>query len=110
MGPVLTLKIRYDNICHHLDEKTRRIWLGNEALAIGRGGISFVAKETSVSRNTVKKGVEEIQVSTQKIITGENNRIRSEGGGRKNLVQIDKTLLNDLYQSIKDNFIKSDIL
>ena len=107
MEPDLTLKIRYDNICLHLDEKARRIWLGNEALAIGRGGISFVAKETRVSRNTVKKGLEELQTSTQKIITGENNRIRSKGGGRKNLVQIDKTLINDLYQLIEP-FVRGD--
>jgi hypothetical protein len=107
MEPDLTLKIRYDKICCHLDEKARRIWLGNEALAIGRGGISFVAKETSVSRNTVKKGIEEIQTSTQKILTGEYNRIRSKGGGRKNLVQIDKTLINDLYQSIEP-FVRGD--
>ncbi len=107
MEPDVTLKIRYDNISPHLDEKARRIWLGNEALTIGRGGISFVAKETNVSRNTVKKGVEEIKNTTQKIITGENNRIRSKGGGRKNLVQIDKTLLNDLYLSIEP-FIRGD--
>jgi transposase len=101
------LKTRYEKICYHLDEKARRIWLGNEALAIGRGGISYVAKETKVSRNTVKKGIEEIQSSTLKIITAEKNRIRSKGGRRKNLVQIDKTLINDLYQSIEP-FVRGD--
>jgi hypothetical protein len=83
MEPDLTLKNRYENICSHLDEKARRIWLGNEALAIGHGGISYVAKETNVSRNTIKKGVEEIQRPTQQIITEEKNRIRSKGGGKK---------------------------
>lgn len=107
MEPGLTLKNRYDNINHHLNEKARRIWLGNEALAIGRGGVSFVARETGVSRNTVKKGIEEIQKPTLEIIAEDNNRIRSKGGGRKNLVQIDETLINDLYQSIEP-FIRGD--
>jgi transposase len=107
MEPDLTLKNRYEKICSHLDERARRIWLGNEALAIGRGGISYVAKETKVSRNTIKKGIEEIQRPPQQVITEEKNRIRHKGGGRKNLVQIDKTLLSDLYQSIEP-FVRGD--
>ncbi len=32
------LQEKYGRIASHLDEKSRRLWCANEALAIGRGG------------------------------------------------------------------------
>jgi transposase len=103
----ISLKNRYDTISKHLDEKSRRLWLGNEALAFGRGGITYIAENTGVSRNTVTKGQKEVQRLPQTIITGEDERIREKGGGRKNLIKIDTDLINDLYQCIEP-FIRGD--
>ena len=102
-----SLKNRYDTISKHLDEKSRRLWLGNEALAFGRGGITYVAENTGVSRNTVTKGQIEVQQLPKKILTGGDERIREKGGGRKNLIQNDPELIHDLYQCIEP-FIRGD--
>jgi hypothetical protein len=55
-----SVKARYLNIKDHLDERSLRVWVGNEALALGWGGISKVSEETGVSRNTIARGCEEI--------------------------------------------------
>ena len=44
----------------HLDERQRRLWLGVEAQALGRGGITAVARAAVVSRPTVRKGLAEL--------------------------------------------------
>ena len=83
----VSIKARYLNIKDHLDERSLRVWVGNEALALGWGGISKVSEETGVSRNTIARGCEEIGSLPQEIITGENKRIRKEGGGRKTSIR-----------------------
>jgi transposase len=102
-----SIKARYDSIKDHLNEKSQRLWLGNEALALGRGGISYVSKQTGVTRNTISKGYEEVQQLPQQIITGDRNRIRKDGGGRKTKISQDKTLISDLYTCIEP-FIRGD--
>ena len=42
------------------DERTWRVYLGSEALALGRGGIKAVALAAGVSETTVAAGVSEI--------------------------------------------------
>jgi hypothetical protein len=107
MNMELSVKARYDTIKEHLNEKNQRLWLGNEALALGRGGISYVSKETGVARNTIAKGCEEIQQLPQKIISMEGDRVRKEGGGRKTIISKDDTLIPDLYACIEP-FIRGD--
>lgn len=79
----VNLKNRYENICSHLDEKGRRLWCGNEALALGRGGISSVSRATGIAYNTVTKGLKEIQ-GLETLPLG---RIRRQGGGRKKKIE-----------------------
>ena len=43
-----------------LDERQRRIYLGSEAMALGRGGVSRVSAAAGVSRDVVGRGVREI--------------------------------------------------
>ncbi|MGH8910814.1 MAG: hypothetical protein ACRD0K_31050 [Egibacteraceae bacterium] len=43
-----------------LNERQRRVLLGAEAQAWGRGGISLVARTAGVSATTVRKGLAEI--------------------------------------------------
>jgi len=75
-----------------LNEQSRRRWVAIEARAIGRGGISVVARSTGISRNTIAKGIEEMALSQPL----EENRIRKEGGGRKLCTQIDSSLEQDI--------------
>ena len=63
-----------------MNEKSRRIWAGVEAMGYGWGGIELVYQATKISRITIKKGIKELEVKSQK-----NNRIRKKGGGRKKI-------------------------
>ena len=62
-----------------LNERTRRLWAGAEAEALGRGGIKTLARVTGFSRNTVARGVREAKGS-KRLGTW---RVRHPGGGRK---------------------------
>ena len=62
-----------------LPEKSRRLYAGIEALKLGYGGISYIAKLFSCSRDTVSTGITELaekEMLPQK-------RSRKKGGGRK---------------------------
>jgi len=49
-----------------LNEKDRRRYAGLEALKIGHGGLSYVAKVLGCSRRTVSKGASEVVDLPQK--------------------------------------------
>ncbi len=70
-----------------LDERQRRLLLGAEAIALGRGGIAVVATAAGVARPTVTRGVAEVKAG------GDNaevpDRVRKPGGGRKSLTVTD---------------------
>jgi len=51
---------RFAAISPHLNERQRRLWVGSEARALGRGGVSLVARATGISRPTVHKALEEL--------------------------------------------------
>ena len=65
-----------------LNERDRRIYFATEALRIGHGGISQIAKESGVSRVTITHGIEELERGT--VVEG---RIRHKGGGRKKITK-----------------------
>ena len=107
MDSDISVKARYLKIKDHLDERSLRVWVGNEALALGWGGVSKVSEETGVSRNTIAKGCEEIGSLPSEIITGETKRIRKVGGGRKTSIHNDNALIQDLH-SIIEPFVRGD--
>ncbi|MDR2246813.1 MAG: ISAzo13 family transposase, partial [Treponema sp.] len=43
-----------------LDERQRRLYLANEAISYGRGGISLVSRISGMSRTTITKAVDEL--------------------------------------------------
>jgi hypothetical protein len=61
----------------HLNEMQKRIFLASEALAYGRGGIAEVIRVSGASRNTIKRGMDEIASGATL-----DGRIRKSGGGR----------------------------
>ena len=69
---------------------------GAEALALGRGGVSAVARATGLSRSTVQRGMKDVQ-------TGNfgSGRIRREGAGRRRLEVRNATLREDLKRLIE---------
>ena len=62
-----------------LDERQKRLYLANEAISYGRGGISEVSRISGMSRTTITKAANELGSGVE--IDG---RTRRSGGGRKN--------------------------
>jgi hypothetical protein len=75
-----------------LDERTRRLVAAAEALTLGWGGVTAVARATGLSRATIQQGMEELQ-HPEELSPG---RVRKPGGGRKTTLSQDPTLLEDL--------------
>ena len=86
------IKKRYKNLCLHMDEKGRRLWCGNEAMVLGRGGISMVERATGKSFNTIKEGIKEIKG----LKPVPKDRVRREGAGRKRKIDKDPALKTEI--------------
>src|ERR1043166_394330 len=78
-----------------MDERIRRQWAAAEALELGWGGISLIARTTGISRTTILAGVRELkaQEATEAL---PHPGIRRLGGGRKLLVETDPGLWDAL--------------
>jgi len=88
---------KYQALSERLNEATLRIWLATEAQALGRGGVSTVARATGVSRTTIHAGLNELGSPEAKRGSEKpRERVRSKGGGRKKLTVKDTSLLDDL--------------
>jgi len=77
---------RFERIKKHLDEKSRRLWCANEAIAVGSGGVSLVSEATRVSRTTITEAVKELKGIKELPA----DSIRRKGGGRKLKSDIEK--------------------
>jgi hypothetical protein len=108
MQSVELLRQKYQALKPFLDERVRRLWAGAEARALGRGGIATVATATGLSRDTIRKGVQQSRERRGRRggvpVTG---RLRRPGGGRKRLPDKDTTLLRDL-EALVDPVTRGD--
>jgi transposase len=91
------IRIKYEKIKPHLNEKTLRIWAALEAVSIGRGGITTVSFSTTLSRTTIHQGIRELECENCQ----DKERIRQTGGGRKKLIETDETLITDLQRIVE---------
>lgn len=80
-----------------LNELSRRRWVATEAKAFGRGGVSLVSRATGVNRNTIMKGILEIE-NKNKI---DVSRLRKKGGGRKKITEKDPGLNKALFEIVE---------
>jgi transposase len=102
---VATVAEKYDTLLPMMNERMRRTWAACEAMCLGRGGISAVARETGLSHNTIRRGIREIQMQMPHLVecidvqTGQ--RIREPGGGRRPRTDEDQTLLRDLQELLE---------
>ena len=86
-------------ICQYyqtLSEKDRRRYAAVEALKLGRGGISYIARVVGCSRSTILEGVKDLEGLPEK--SGYEQAIRRPGGGRKRYA--------DSYPTIDEWFLK----
>lgn len=85
---VETIRTKYLALINDLDERGRRRWAATEAMAIGHGGITAVAKATGLSDRTVRNGIQELR-SPSPLVASRQRRV---GGGRKRLEHHHQTL------------------
>jgi hypothetical protein len=85
---VANIRRRYALLRPELDERARRCWAATEALALGYGGASAVARATNIARNTIAVGIRELQAPARLAA----DRIRRPGAGRKPLTATDPGL------------------
>ena len=91
------LKQRFLAVSPFLDERTRRLMLAGEALALGPGSILAISRATGVGRATIAHGIKDLQ-HPESLMEG---RVRLPGGGRKRAVDKDPTLLADLERLVE---------
>ena len=75
-----------------LNEQSRRRYVAVEAQALGRGGVSLMARISGLARSTIYHGLLDIRRN----ISAPDDRIRHRGGGRKRKSLEDPTLEADL--------------
>jgi hypothetical protein len=76
MIDINAMRQRYQAVQKTLNERTRRLWAGAEALAAGRGGITAVQSVTGQCYRTVARGMREAQTPTDLA----PDRIRADAG------------------------------
>lgn len=79
-----------------LDERSLRLCVAAEALSLGHGGISAVARASKMSRVTIRRGIVALESGTS---PGEG-RVRRLGGGRKRQVEQDPELMSALKRLV----------
>jgi hypothetical protein len=88
---------RYSKLKGSLTERARRLFVANEAMAFGFGGIAAAARATGVAPSVIGRGIAEVRAMEDG--TAPNlplTRSRRPGGGRKRTTEKDPTLLSDL--------------
>ncbi|MDR0681955.1 MAG: ISAzo13 family transposase [Dysgonamonadaceae bacterium] len=75
------IKASYERIVPFLDERTKRLYIANEALRIGRGGKMLVSKALGVGRVRINEGIKELEYKSEHVAS--SGKIRRSGGGRR---------------------------
>jgi len=88
MADTKAIRQRYRAVRSLLNERSRRLWAGAEALAAGRGGIAVVQSVTGLCYRTVARGMREAK-SRRRMGA---DRIRAPGAGRKRVETLDQGL------------------
>jgi hypothetical protein len=88
---------RYREMAPVLNEQSRRRFVALEARALGRGGISLMARISGLARSTIYHGLSDIQDK----VSAAPGRVRQKGAGRKRKASEDPTLVVDLKSLVE---------
>lgn len=94
---------RYSKLEGDLTERARRLFVANEAIVFGFGGIEAAARATGMARSAIGRGIKEMRALEEG--SGERlapTRSRRAGGGRKKATDKDPTLLSDLKALVEE--------
>jgi hypothetical protein len=98
MVDIERVRSQFQRLEPFLDERGRRLYAANEAMALGRGGVTAVAAATGIARSTINRGMGELKAARNEIGRG----IRRPGAGRKREVERQPGLLAALEAVIED--------
>jgi len=76
-----------------LNEKDKRRYAAVEALKLGRGGQVYMEEILGCDRNTIAKGIRELE--SGEVSQDKGHRIRRVGGGRKRAEDVDASIESD---------------
>src|SRR5215510_3106858 len=88
---------RYREMAVVLNEQSRRRFVALEARALGRGGVSLMARISGLALSTIYHGLSDIG----RDVSAPPGRIRKTGGGRKKKTVEDPTLVTDLESLVE---------
>ena len=94
------IEMVYGSLAPVMDERMRRQWAAAEARAYGWGGIRAVSAAIGMSTNTVRRGLEDLAEREAHPEVAVSERIRREGGGRKEQTEVDPGLTQALERLI----------
>ncbi|MFO7656449.1 MAG: ISAzo13 family transposase [Bacteroidales bacterium] len=103
----IDLENKYKTILPYMNEQTARLYLGSEALSLGRGGKQRVSKLAGVSRVRIDKGIAELALGKGKEKVEATQKIRKPGGGRKRHKEKQQGLLEAL-ESVVNPYTRGD--
>jgi hypothetical protein len=85
---------RYNTLKSSFTERARRLFVANEAIAFGYGGIVAAARATGMAPSVIGSGIKEIRaIEAGTAPNLSPTRSRRSGGGRKSATEKDPTLL-----------------
>ena len=97
MDGIEAVRRRFQSLEKLLDEKSRRLLAAAESKSWGSGGVSAVSRATGVSRQVIRKGLQELEGPAT---GGSGGLIRRPGGGRKKIREKDATVVADLEKLV----------
>lgn len=97
------IREKFESLRTGMNEAVRRRWAASEAKALGRGGISRVARATGLSIPTIRRGLRELEQGAPLYL----HRSRKSGGGRKKAAAKDEAILADL-EALVDPLARGD--
>lgn len=74
------IRMRYEAVVGHLDERGLQLFAASEARAAGRGGIALVSRLTGIARSTIGRGLKDLD---REATEWPHGPVRRSGGGRK---------------------------
>ena len=103
MTSMEAVEAKYRTLLPALSERMKRLWAGTEARALGRGGIAVVVRATGLARNTVVRGLKELDEDSPM----DPARVRRPGAGRKRKAVLDP-LLKDALEGLVEPVTRGD--
>jgi Rhodopirellula transposase DDE domain len=101
------IESRYVALVSLMDERMRRQWAAAEAKSFGWGGVLAVSQATGMSRNTIVRGLAELEARKGKPQEAHAARLRKPGAGRKRATEAD-TKLEAALERLVDPVTRGD--